>query len=208
MRYDTLHFLSFLDVIDILKKNPVTIRWKTNKITDNLKIPFSGVPYILLVKQRYQCHHWEDMHKKSKENYQEKKKERQTSDHCFIRSRKLSQPTKKLDCPLVFTVKKLLRFPEYKIKETQRKRTEIAAKLKKEITALSSAKNDLETFTKDEENKNSIKPLGRLEYICKFPDPNVMKTTPLRLYLSTMLYLLMKKSQNPTGGNSDQIIKK
>ena len=96
------------------------------------------------------------MHKKSKENYQvkKKKKERQTSDHCFIRSRKISQPTKKLDCPLVFTVKKLLQFPEYKIeKNTQRKRTEMAAKLKKEITALSSAENDLKTFEKNEENK-------------------------------------------------------
>ena len=48
----------------------------------------------------------------------------------------------------------------------------MAAKLKKEITALSSAKIDLETFEKNEENKNSIKPLVRLEYICKFPDPN------------------------------------
>ena len=101
------------------------------------------------------------------------KKERQTSDPCFIRSRKLSQPTKKLDCLLVFTVKTLLRFPEYKIqKNTQRKRTEMAAKTKKEITALSFAKNDQETLMKDEENKNSIKSLGRLEYICKFPDPN------------------------------------
>ena len=45
------------------------------------------------------------MHKKSKEHYQMKKKERQTSDHCFITSRKLSQPTKKLDCPLALTVK-------------------------------------------------------------------------------------------------------
>ena len=57
-------------------------------------------------------------------------------------------------------------------KNKQRKRTEMVAKLKKEITALSSAKTDLETFTKDEENKNSIKPLGRLEYICEFFDPN------------------------------------
>ena len=48
----------------------------------------------------------------------------------------------------------------------------MAGKLKKEITALSSVKYDQETFTKDEENKNSIKPLGRLEYIWKFPDPN------------------------------------
>ena len=48
----------------------------------------------------------------------------------------------------------------------------MAAKLKKEIIALSSVKNDVETVKKDEENKNSIKPLGRLEYICKFPDLN------------------------------------
>ena len=48
------------------------------------------------------------MDKKSKENYQVKKKKRQTLGHYFIRSRKFSQPTKKLDCPLVFTVKKFL----------------------------------------------------------------------------------------------------
>ena len=51
-------------IVDILKKNPVTIRWDTNKVTDNLKLPFSGVPYILLAKRRYQCHQGEDMHKK------------------------------------------------------------------------------------------------------------------------------------------------
>ena len=57
-----------------------------------------------------------------------------------------------------------MRFPEYKIQRNiQRKRTEMAAKLKKEITALRSAKNDLHIFTKDEENKNSIKSLIRLE---------------------------------------------
>ena len=48
----------------------------------------------------------------------------------------------------------------------------MAAKLKKEITASISVKTDLETFEKNEENKNSIKPLVRLEYICKFPDRN------------------------------------
>ena len=56
-----------------------------------------------------------------------------------------------------------MRFPEYKIqKNTQRKRTEMAAKIKKEITALSLAKNDQETLTKDEENENSIKSSGTI----------------------------------------------
>ena len=60
------------------------------------------------------------MHKKSKENYQDKKKEQQTSDHYFIRSRKLSQSTKKLNCSLVFKVKKKLRYLGCKIqKNTQ-----------------------------------------------------------------------------------------
>ena len=118
----------------------------------------------------------------------------------------------------------------------------MAAKLKKEITALSSAKNDLPTFTKDEENKNSIKPLGRLEYICKFPDPNghenhhvgeaatireplderVVEFSKIQIRsgfkrikeLQRQVSILVndvifahEKSQNLTGGNSDQTTK-
>ena len=33
-RYDTFHFLIFLDVVDILKKNPITFRLDKNKVTD------------------------------------------------------------------------------------------------------------------------------------------------------------------------------
>lgn len=33
-RYDTFHFLCFLDVVDILKKYPITFRLDTNKVTD------------------------------------------------------------------------------------------------------------------------------------------------------------------------------
>ena len=33
-RYDTFHFLIFLDVVDILKKNPITFRLDTNKVPD------------------------------------------------------------------------------------------------------------------------------------------------------------------------------
>ena len=66
MRYDTFHFVSFLDAVDLLKKNPTSIRWETNKVTDDLKIPVSGVPYILLAKRRYQRHQEENIDKKSK----------------------------------------------------------------------------------------------------------------------------------------------
>ena len=116
----------------------------------------------------------------------------------------------------------------------------MVAKLKKEITALSSAENDLETFEKNEENKYSIKPLGRLEYICKFPDPNghknhqvgeaatisepldervveFLKTQirsackrikQLQIQASIFINDVIKKSQNLTGENLDQITKK
>ena len=49
------------------------------------------------------------MHKKSKKNCEVKK--RATNFRPF-RSRKLSQPTKKQDCALIFTVKKILPFLE------------------------------------------------------------------------------------------------
>ena len=62
--YDTFHFLSVLDVVNILKKNLVIVILETNKVTDYLRIPFNGLPYILLAKQRYQCHQGEDIHKK------------------------------------------------------------------------------------------------------------------------------------------------
>ena len=108
MRSDTFHFLSFLAVVDILYKNAIIIRWETNKVTDNLNIPLYGVsfysflPYTLLAKRRYQCHQGKICIRKFKENYQLKKKELQSSAHCLIRSGKLSQPTKEVDCPLVF----------------------------------------------------------------------------------------------------------
>ena len=46
------------------------------------------------------------------------------------------------------------------------------ATLWKEISSLSSPKNDLETVTKNKQNKNSIKSLDGLEYIWKFHDLN------------------------------------
>ena len=97
-----------------------------------------------------------------------KKKERQTSDHCFIRSRKLSQPTGKLNCPLAFTVKNCYSPRIQDPEKTQRKKTEMAAKVKKEITASRSAKNDQETFTKDEEKQLHLKKNLSQVFYCKF----------------------------------------
>ena len=38
-------------------------------------------------------------------------------DHCFLKSRRTTQATKKLDCPVTLTAKNIFRFPEFKINE-------------------------------------------------------------------------------------------
>ena len=38
-------------------------------------------------------------------------------DHCFLKSRRTIQATKKLDCPVILTVKKIFPFPKFEINE-------------------------------------------------------------------------------------------
>ena len=73
------------------------------------------------------------MHKARKENYQKDKKIQQSFDHCVLKSRKLAQHTKKVDCPVMLSAKIILTFPLCKIeKDTKRRRAE-AAKTKNQI---------------------------------------------------------------------------
>ena len=89
---------------------------------------------MLLGVQDYQCHQGKDMHVAGKEKYKDKKKELLAFDHCMLKSRKLLQPTKKLDCPLTFTVKKIFAFTKYELeKDTKRRRTDIGATIKKDL---------------------------------------------------------------------------
>ena len=73
--------------------------------------------------------------------------------------RKLSQPSKKLNCPVQFSVKKLYRFlPEYKIfKDTSWQRSSTSKKRKLVLQQLSIKKA-----------KSDDKVPGYLEYVAKF----------------------------------------
>ena len=62
---------------------------------------------MLLVPQNYQCHQGKDMHKASKKHYQTDKTIQQVFDHCVLKSRKLAQHTKKVECPFVFGQKNI-----------------------------------------------------------------------------------------------------
>ena len=72
-----------------------------------MSIPFKGRPYMLLVAQDYQCHQGKDKHIASKEHHQNDKKIQQSSfDDCVLKSRKLTQHTKKLIASPCFLLEK------------------------------------------------------------------------------------------------------
>ena len=71
--------------------------WEYNQSDGNMSIPFNGIPYMFLVAQDCQCRQGKDMHKTSKEHYQEDEKIQQLFDDCVLKSRKLTQYTKKVD---------------------------------------------------------------------------------------------------------------
>ena len=68
----------------------------------------------MLGKQEYFCHQGRDYNKGKKDKYIEKKK-RYKARSCLYKSRKHTQPTKKLGCPVKFCVKKIYWFTSYKV---------------------------------------------------------------------------------------------
>ena len=108
--------------------------------TINFPIYFDGVPYIFLGNRDYQCHQGKDSNITKKRKYKETRKDLVRGvDHTqHIKTRKLSQPSKKLNCPVQFSVKKLYRFPEYKIsKDTSWQRSSTSKKIKLVLQQLS-----------------------------------------------------------------------
>ena len=81
----------------VSKEKKFNIRWEYNRTDDPLKIPYTGIPFILLGRQQYQCHQGKDINYKKKENCNEKKNAKRITDHIFTKHRKLMQDTKKKD---------------------------------------------------------------------------------------------------------------
>ena len=61
----------------------------------------------MLGKQEYFCRQVKDYNKGKKNKYIEKKNAALKQGHVFTKSRKHTQPIKKLDCPVKFCVKKI-----------------------------------------------------------------------------------------------------
>ena len=69
------------------------------------------------------------MNQKKKEKYGREKSKRLLHDHNFSKNRKLVQDTKKKRCPVIFSTKKILSSPEFKIPSNTRNNKDKASKL-------------------------------------------------------------------------------
>lgn len=122
------------DLTKILEDSPKlpSICWERNAKNDHFPIEFNGTPYIFLGTREYHCHQGSDKNLSVKQKYVNKKMNLARGDHVqHIKSRKLAQPSKKLDCPVYFTVKKLFCFPEFSIeKDTNWQRSSKSKEIK------------------------------------------------------------------------------
>ena len=149
------------------------VRWEYHD--GKLDIDFTGVPYIQLGYQEYHCHQGKDMNAGIKEKNSKESNLAMMADHCFKKRRKLTQPSKKMDCPVIFTVKKMFCFPEFKIiKDTKRNRTEASRQLKQYISEQKQLFEETVSVSCKTENKQSIKmesekEFGYLKFIVKPP---------------------------------------
>ena len=77
------------------KAKKINIRWEYNRIDDPLKIPYTGIPFILLGRQQYQYHQAKILTIKRKKTTRRKKPAKLITDHTFTKHQKLVQDTKK-----------------------------------------------------------------------------------------------------------------
>ena len=94
-----------------------------------MSIPFNGISCMLLVAQDYtSVIKGKTCIKLARSTTKNTKKIQQLFDHCVLKSRKLAQHTKKVDCPFVLLVRKVLSFPLFKIEKNNKKRRTEASK--------------------------------------------------------------------------------
>ncbi|KAL5006287.1 hypothetical protein ScPMuIL_015093 [Solemya velum] len=93
-------------------------------------VPYNGVPFIIFNTETYECH-------QGPQRGEHLEEEKMTEDHSYqSHSRKKIQTTKKRECPAKLKVRRVIKFPEYKIigEPTQRKKRTLSEKLKQEFS--------------------------------------------------------------------------
>lgn len=79
-------------------------------------------------------------------------------------------PSKKLDCPVIFAVRKIYVFPEYPLEnDTKRNRALIAQKIRARLARIKKEKCTCEAKEAEESEVTSNDLPGRVEYLTKLP---------------------------------------
>ena len=146
-----LYFIvSILDVIGSNYEIP-KIRWEMNHKCDSFPIKFTGIPYVWLGRQDWQCDQGKEF------NIQ---KMHEGEKYTPTKSRRILYSTKKLQCAVKFMVKKIMVFPDYKInKNTRSKKDTISQMLRKKLKSLPDPKSD-------------SKQIGVIQYLWQHPIDN------------------------------------
>ena len=120
---------SLLDILSSSSKLPF-ICWENRRGENQIK--FTGTPYLFLGSCQFQCHQGSDKNISKKVKFRETQKEKLTGDHAEpIKTKKLTQLSKKVGCLVTFAVKKIYSFAERKISaDTKRQRTNASIKLR------------------------------------------------------------------------------
>ena len=146
---------SLFDILLSSSKLPF-ICWENRRGENQIKFV---TPYLLLGSCQFQCHQGDDKNVSKKRKFRETQKEKLKGDHAEpIKTKKLTQPSKKVGCPVTFAVKKIYSFPEYKISaDTKHQRTNVSKKLRDILS------NILKSC--EEKKSRDLKLPGQLQYI-------------------------------------------
>ena len=189
-----LPFTQHVSLIEYLKtikdKKDILLYWKygNEKSGDPIPIKFNGTPFLYLNKRVYSCHQGPDYNKKANDGKKKKKHSQlmgansgtDISEHfdSVIKTKKSIQNTKKLGCPVSYTVKQVLYFPQYSVgmEARQYKLKDTLSKLKNELMKLKSTTDDLVDENSLPPNTKVIPNNGdshdiatQLVYLTKFP---------------------------------------
>ena len=80
------------------------------------RLEYNSIPFIIIARKTLECTHGVDHEKKKKEKEIEKRNSGH-NDHNFVKSRFLTQNTKKMDCPSSIYLREIVFFPSYKIEK-------------------------------------------------------------------------------------------
>ncbi|XP_078600554.1 uncharacterized protein LOC144875486 [Branchiostoma floridae x Branchiostoma japonicum] len=99
-------------------------------------VPFDGSPFQLVGTKVYECHLGKDRNAAAKDKYHAQRQAQSLEDHAFQARRCSVQTTKKMNCPVQFTVYHIIKFPDDKFKidkDTDARRRKASKDLKKAI---------------------------------------------------------------------------